>query len=289
MNKYVKFLRNIINFNVKKRRQFIYDNYGLKYRESIIIKFWCHYKTLQNDYIFDKIVNLSYNLNTEIGTSLFLKGNFELLEIDFFSKILFQTKIPTIIDIGSNIGLHCISWAKNMHHANIIAIEPSPITSKVLKKNIETNKLSKMIKVITKAVSNKQGSFDFYQCDDDAYSSLKDTKRKNVEKIYKVDVDTLDSLVNQLNLSKIDLIKIDVEGFDSEVIEGGVNTINHYKPDIFIEIYKGCNSNPEPYKTINMLLKFGYYAYVFSNGKVITYEGTHSDSLYNYYFTMKQL
>jgi FkbM family methyltransferase len=232
---------------------------------------------------------LSYNINTDIGASLFLNGNFELKEIEFFSKKLSQIKTPTIIDVGSNIGLHSISWARDIHDAKIISIEPSPITSELLKKNINANKLSKKITVVTKAISNKQGNLDFYHCEDDAYSSLKDTKRKKVKKIFKIEVDTLDNIVDQLKLSKVDFIKIDVEGFDSEVIEGGVKTINFYKPDIFIEIYKGSNSNSEPYKTINMLLKIGYYAYVFSKGKVIKYEGVHSDSLYNYYFTMKQL
>jgi len=38
----------------------------------------------------------------------------------------------------------------------------------------------------------------------------------------------------------ISVIKIDVEGHEFEVLEGAINTIDRYKPIIYIEVWKEC-------------------------------------------------
>ena len=50
----------------------------------------------------------------------------------------------------------------------------------------------------------------------------------------KIDIITIDSL----ELDKLDYIKIDVEGYEKNIINGGINTINKYKPIIILECYK---------------------------------------------------
>jgi hypothetical protein len=43
--------------------------------------------------------------------------------------------------------------------------------------------------------------------------------------------------IDSLNLDHCDLMKIDVETYECNVIEGAINTIEKYKPEIFLELH----------------------------------------------------
>lgn len=240
--------------------------------------------------ILDELLDfkIEYDLTSDIGKTLFYKGQFEEKEILFFDHLLKQMQSPTILDIGANIGLHSIRWANSAQQAKIFAFEPSPTTRGILEKNIIYNKLSNKIEVVPKAVSEESGTASFYHCEDNAYSSLKDTQRKKVTNVVTVPVTTVDDFVSQKNLTKVDLIKIDVEGFETEVIKGAVNTLKTLKPDLFVEIYGGTNSNKSPEQTIHTIMDLGYKTFVMVEGQLTSWK-QHSDRLYNYYFTTRSV
>jgi FkbM family methyltransferase len=166
----------------------------------------------------------------------------------------------------------------------IYAFEPSVTTSNILKKNIEMNRLDGRIFHIQNAVSDTIGMATFNECEDDAYSSLKDTKRKKVLSKIEVPVTTVDVFVNDRKIPAISLIKIDVEGMEHEVLHGAEKTLNLYSPDVFVEIYGGSSSNPDPELTVRYMLSLGYKAFV-SDGKCFIPFEVHSDERFNYYFT----
>jgi hypothetical protein len=82
------------------------------------------------------------------------------------------------------------------------------------------------------------------------------------------------------------MVKIDVEGFETQVIEGGLAMLIAMKPDLFVEIYQGRNSNPDPTRTIDLLLGIGYRAWIVADGRLRPY-GRHEDNYYNYYFSAR--
>ena len=133
------------------------------------------------------------------------------------------------------------------------------------------------------AISDSPGILEFYEAADDAYSSLKDTKRKNILRVHPVVVSSIDELISNLKLDRINFIKIDVEGFEHNVLKGMIKTLKIFKPTIFCEIYKGKNSNMRPEETIQMVCSNNYSAFVISDGRLVTYQ-SHDDSLYNYVF-----
>ena len=55
----------------------------------------------------------------------------------------------------------------------------------------------------------------------------------------KVNCVTIDDYVKRNNLSSLDLIKIDVEGYEGPVLKGALNSIEKFKPTLFIEISWG--------------------------------------------------
>lgn len=113
---------------------------------------------------------------------------------------------------------------------------------------------------------------------------LKILSVKKITSSLEVSVTTIDEFVRNNSLDKISLIKVDVEGFETEVISGAMDTLKNLKPDLFIEIYSGSNSNPDPEFTIHELCALGYKAFVLIDGKTVPFI-SHSDSYYNYYFT----
>lgn len=239
---------------------------------------------IKDNLILDKEVNLFYKIDSDVGKQLFASGEFEKREIDFFSHRLSTMNAPVVLDIGANIGIHTIKWAKVNSAMHIYAFEPSPITYELLSKNIEINNVNTQVHTLPIAISNVSGKRSFYHTKDDAYSSLKDTKRKEVQEVFEIQTYTIDSFIQKNNFDKIDFIKIDVEGFEGEVIEGAKDTLSKLHPDLFVEIYKGTHSNVMPEKTIKSLVDMGYAAYHFIDGVLMPFI-THDDKYYNYYFT----
>lgn len=241
-------------------------------------------KTIKDNWVFDHAINMSYELKTDIGDSLYLRGTFEKEELSLLKNLTKAKESPVIFDIGANIGLHSIAMAESNPTSRIFSFEPSGSTRKILEYNIQNKHLTDQVKILPFAVSDSIGKASFFQTDDNAYSSLKDTQRKEVIGKTEVDLITIDAFMIREKLPKVDLIKIDVEGFDTEVIKGGLKTFSEFKPDIFIEIYQGINSNPDPLETINLLLNIGYKAFLIVDGRLTPFVD-HSDKQYNYYFS----
>lgn len=50
-------------------------------------------------------------------------------------------------------------------------------------------------------------------------------------------MDTIDNLVKNKNLKRLDWVKIDIEGAEVNAIQGGLETINSFKPKLLIECH----------------------------------------------------
>lgn len=221
---------------------------------------------------------ITFDINTDIGSSLFFSGTFEKKEIDLCRRFIKKDSI--VLDIGANIGIHSIHFSRMAEEGLVISFEPSPETFSVLLRNVRN---FANILPINIGLSNSNSVADFYVADDNAYSGLKDTRRKEIKKIVKVFCFTLDEFLMGQNLKSIDFIKIDVEGLEQSVLEGMGRITEKYHPVIFCEIYKGVNSNEDPEKTVNYLIGKGYDALVFDGNGLIKYE-RHNDRFYNYLF-----
>jgi FkbM family methyltransferase len=224
---------------------------------------------------------ICYDPTTDIGFELFFKGSFEKKEIEICNNYVNDKSI--ILDIGANIGLHSLYFSRIVKNGLVLAFEPSRETFMLLLQNI---KGIGNILPLNIGASDSTKIADFYIASDNAYSGLKDTKRKPIKFSEIVLCTKLDDLVSKLNLDRIDLIKIDVEGFEQYVFYGMDDILNKYHPVVFCEIYQGTNSNENPEQTIKYMLDRGYKAFVFMEDKLVPF-GIHSDKYYNYFFIPK--
>jgi FkbM family methyltransferase len=241
---------------------------------------------ISNGTVIDEYLGfpLEYDFDSVIGRALFFSGYFEELEIRFFEQRLAKSTGLVVLDVGANIGLHALRWARVQPRGHVFAFEPSPRTSALLERNMRTSAPADNITIVREAVSSYCGKSAFYECDDNAFSSLKDTHRKKVVATTTVSVDTIDAFVSRQKLSTVSLIKIDVEGVEQQVIDGARETLKYLKPDLFVEIYKGEASNSDPEATVRYVQSLGYSAYVLVEGRPVPYT-MHNDRNYNYFFT----
>ncbi len=235
---------------------------------------WLKLISLISPLIKDDIL---YYLNTDIGRKLYFSGDFENEELHLCKKFIKDDS--TIIDIGANIGIHSIYFSKLAPKGIVISIEPQVTIYPVLLQNI--SKYNNIIP-LNVAVDTDLKISPFFIADDNAYSSLKDTRRKKILNVKQVITIPIDLILNLFD--KVDFIKIDVEGYEKNVLSSMKELLLRYKPVLFIEIYQGLNSNEDPVGTVRMLTDMGYKAYIVNNDKSLEKFTSHSDSNYNYFF-----
>ena len=191
------------------------------------------------------------------------------------------------IDIGFNEG----GWSKyvlqNKPLAKIFAFDPC---LDVIEKFKSEKDKSKNLELIQMAVSNAEGTLDFYDYGElNGCNSLSkrdmDFDKSIKPKIYTVNVVTLDDWSRQRGIEHIDLLKVDAEGYDLNVLEGAINLLDGEKIDLIVFEYStGWLSNSrflreavdffsdKPYKLLKLFPSFliPYSYHISHEGKMFS-------------------
>ena len=88
--------------------------------------------------------------------------------------------------------------------------------------------------------------------------------------------------------SEIGFVKIDVEGHEQSVLEGSINTLKKYKPNLLIEIDRRYNVDVN--KTFKFLNDLGYNFYFYNKKKLVkikSYEENYQKDFRNFIFLSK--
>ncbi|KKS84806.1 MAG: Methyltransferase FkbM family [Parcubacteria group bacterium GW2011_GWA2_43_11] len=124
-----------------------------------------------------------------------------------------------IIDCGANIGMATLYFKWLWPDVKIESFEPDKKTFELLEINIKNNKLLN-INLINKAVSDKDGSINFYS-DVNRLGSLKmSTMKERVGELCSVGnkVPSID-FANFLGSKEVDILKMDIEGAEYVVMK----------------------------------------------------------------------
>jgi FkbM family methyltransferase len=198
----------------------------------------------------------------------------EILNFDHYEKensVMILNLIDDgnrIFDIGGNIGWYSLTIAKNKK-TEVFTFEPIPKTFTYLTKNIALNKLDN-IRTFNFGFSNKEEELSFYYYPEGSgNASLANlSEQKNVE-VITCRVNKFDDFIKSNNLS-VDFIKCDVEGAELFVFQGGLVSIQKYKPIVFSELLRkwAAKFNYHPNEVISLFKNLGYRCFVVSNGKL---------------------
>jgi FkbM family methyltransferase len=172
------------------------------------------------------------------------------------------------LDIGANIGVFTIEWAKHMTGwGHVVAIEAQERVFHALAGNIAINNCFNA-QAIFAAVSGESGQMRVpvpNYLSPASFGSLELRRREHTEAIGQpIDysderMTTVRSLsIDSLGLRRLDLMKVDVEGMEVEVLEGAARTVAQYLPIMMVENLKADKSLIGSY-----LERYGYKTFVF--------------------------
>ncbi len=151
----------------------------------------------------------------------------ELLQKQLIEKFADITEKLVVFDVGANIGdwtwnfLDVSSKSNTQQNFEIHAFEPVPSTFEALQDRITKHNLHEKVELISKALSNKEGTTDMYFFGDLAgTNSLHPGATKLEQNSIKINTTTLNNYCINNNIEIIHFLKCDTEGHDVEVING---------------------------------------------------------------------
>ncbi len=166
-----------------------------------------------------------------IGRALQLYGEFSEGECEVFSQIVRPGW--TVIELGANIGAHTVVLSKLVGDRGVVwAFEPQRIVFQTLCANVALNDLQNVV-CRQEAVGEKPGqvvvpNLDYQKENNFGGISLGRYSKNQGEEVPVVTVDSL-------GLSVVHFIKIDIEGMECEALNGSEQTIEKYKPILYVE------------------------------------------------------
>ena len=242
------------------------------YFAKIILKIINFFKIDTNQICTRNEINWNLNLNEGIDLSIYIFGNFEK-ELLKMTNNLSYLKIKNFIDIGANIGVHTLQFAKNHQDTKIYSIEPTDFAFEKLKNNLKINEnLRKKIQIFQYFFGKKPLPSKLYS----SWSLLNNKKSHTFHKgILKSTLNgksiKLDDFTKTHKITNNTLIKCDVDGHELTVFESGENFLKKYKPHIFMELapYLYPENGYREEDLFNFFLDLKYEFYNFTNYKKI--------------------
>ena len=217
-------------------------------------------------------IKWSLELDQGIDLSIFLFGNFEKSILDNAKKLM-QNDHLDIIDIGANLGVHSLNFAKTFKNSKIYSIEPTDYAFEKFEKNLQLN--PNIDNVNLNRLFLSQSSFlpsKIYSSWNVLSKEEKHEKHLGIMKsTSESKVSTLDDFIENKNINRKTLIKCDVDGNELSVFKSGHKYLKNFKPYIIMELApylyeeNGYNYND----LLNFLKKFDYNFYSASSYKEI--------------------
>lgn len=198
-------------------------------------------------------------------------GHFCLIEKDLISNtinkhnywephlIYFYEKMikpgDLVVDAGANIGFHTVQFAKlTTDKGKVISFEPQPLIYNVLTTNILLNNLTSIVEQHKLGLCDKATLRRMTPLSDQIFSEgCINYGGRGISNEGEEEVNTV--LIDDFNFKRLDFLKMDIQGSELEALNGGLNTINKFKPIIFLENYK---DNTKDQQAMNFLLELGY-------------------------------
>jgi len=221
---------------VKEYLILIKEGYSLKSKIAIFF----HFFTLPLHFLCKNPNHLIFDVTLKNKDGIFFCGD------NIFSVLCGSTSYKTetreyfnlnkgvFIDIGANIGKYTVIVGKRLKNTGeVVTIEPEKYNFKVLKKNVELNKLENVLLENVACFSDNRDLDLYLNPIRRGQHSIIINKHDKV----KIKARRLDDILSDLCIRDIKLIKIDVEGAESNVLKGATDTLKRYHPNIIFEAW----------------------------------------------------
>lgn len=159
----------------------------------------------------------------------------------------------TVVDCGAYIGDHTIAYLRAVgNRGKVYAFEPNPVAFECLKLNCPSSIN------INAGLGERNEEFS-YNLENGNYGASFLSKDDDLKKL-KVQVLSLDEIVERDKLTSLDFIKIDAEGFEPFIIKGASETIRRFRPVMCVEVVDGHlrRNGYTRNDLMQMIFDFGY-------------------------------
>jgi len=161
-----------------------------------------------------------------------------------------------LFDVGASFGIFSLACARLGGKA--IAMDPSPIATNMIAKQLKLNNLKDSVRIVEAAVGEVEGTIEMVSAGiySDGYYRYESGRDKR--ELTSVPVTTLDSLAGRFGLPSH--LKIDVEGYEAAVIRGARELLKRSSPLVFLELHNEMvhASSGDVAFCVHELLKLGY-------------------------------
>jgi len=241
------------------------------------------YRIKMHREIFIKRTGLGFRIILDTSKAVdkrFLFADFEQENFQLIKKI--TEKGWKIIDVGANIGLYTLTFAKLIGEKEgiVFAFEPSDEAFFRINQNIKLNNF-KNIKLYKLGVSDEIGESEFYITEDDAFNSLGKNPMKKIIEKRNIPTITLDKFIEDNNLDEINILKIDTEGADYLVLRGATKLLDNKNPPIILCEYNKTTQSGYDYRLddlIDFLELKNYRVYEIIKKKLVPFNSMTSSS-----------
>ncbi len=194
---------------------------------------------------------LYFSGDSYVGRSLDLYGEFSEGEVRVFDQLL-QPGM-TAVDAGANIGCHTVFMAKKTGPAGRVhAFEPQRMIYQALVANLALNAIENT-QAYHCAVGSGEGSVTVPHINYAKGGNFGGLALGQLDQGEPVPLRSIDSL----DLSACHFIKIDVEGMETDALKGAKQTLDEFKPYLYVE-----NDRPDgSAELIETLFSAGYRLY----------------------------
>ena len=183
--------------------------------------------------IFTKFNKFLYHLSLRgLGVLNFQEENVTQDEVKWLKSYIPKIENPVIFDVGANVGEYSKLILSLNKISQIYAFEPHPGAFKKLKSSINFPNF----KAINVGVGHEGSETFLYSHINDtasAHSSLYEdvfeVLHHSKSAAQKVQIVTLDKIVQEHKIDRIDLLKIDTEGHELAVLTGALESIKNLK------------------------------------------------------------
>lgn len=196
------------------------------------------------------------------------------------------------LDIGANLGWYTLNICKQYPMLTGYAFEPIRETYLKMERNVELNGL-KNCRLYQMGLSNENKMISFfYDVKASGASSMVDLRE--MASTIKVDCEVrcLDDFIESEIAGRIDFIKCDVEGAELLVYEGGIKSLEKYKPMVFSEMLRKWSAkfHYHPNDIIRLFERLGYQCFVLAGNNRLRRFGYVEESTVetNYFFLCPQ-
>jgi FkbM family methyltransferase len=153
----------------------------------------------------------------------------------------------TFLDVGANTGFYSLLAVTAHRKARAVAFEPVPEIVDLLRANLAVNPQGTRVGVRAVAIGDRRGTADLHlpppQADGtvETSASLDPSFKDTIERVVRVDADTLDGAWAAAGRPAVSVVRIDVEGAEPTVLAGADELIEACRPVLTIEVLQGAD------------------------------------------------